>query len=281
MQSVVIIGAGEIGATTALALARLGCAREIRLVGNSGTVAAGKALDILQAGPVEGCDVRVTGSTDVMDAATASAVVIADRETLDGEWRDDAGLDMVRRVVQIAPDAPIVFAGPGQRQVLALAHRELRVARERLIGSAPGALVSAARAMVAVGAGCAAGDVALALVGVPGSWILAWNECTIAGAPITAALPPHVLAQMDRHTQASWPPGPYALASAAACCVAAILHNGRRRLTVFAALDGEYEARRVVAAVPVTLGASGIRSIHPPALSTRERVTLDTALQRG
>ena len=165
MQSVVIIGAGEIGATTALALARLECAREIRLVGASGTVAAGKALDILQSGPIEGVDVRVSGSTDVTAAAGAAAVVIADRETADGEWRDDAGLDLVRRVVQIAPHAPIVFAGAGQRGVLALAHRELRVPRERLIGSAPGALVSAARGMVAVGADCSADDVALAVVG--------------------------------------------------------------------------------------------------------------------
>ena len=163
----------------------------------------------------------------------------------------------MRRLVQIAPMRLSSSPGAGQRGVLALAHRELRVARERLIGSAPGALVSAARAMVAVGAGCSADDVALAVVGVPGSWILAWNECTVAGAPITAALPAHVLAQMDRHTQASWPPGPYALASAAARCVAAILRNGRRRLTVFAALEGEYEARRVVAAVPVTLGVVG------------------------
>src|SRR5918993_1393466 len=137
------------------------------------------------------------------------------------------------------------------------------------------------QSVVIIGAGEIGATTALALVGVPGSWILAWNECTVAGAPITAALPPHVLAQMDRHTQASWPPGPYALASAAARCVAAILCNARRRLTVFAALDGEYEARRVVAAVPVTLGTSGIRSIHPLALSIRERVTLDTALQRG
>src|ERR671912_1890007 len=107
MQSVVIIGAGEIGATTALALARLGCAREIRLVGNSGTVAAGKALDILQAGPIEGCDVRVTGSTDVTAAATASAVVIADRETLDGEWRGGGGVGFGGRGVERAPDRPV------------------------------------------------------------------------------------------------------------------------------------------------------------------------------
>jgi malate/lactate dehydrogenase len=63
--------------------------------------------------------------------------------------------------------------------------------------------------------------------------------------------------------------------------VQAILASSRRRLTVFASLDGEYDARGVVAAVPVTLGPSGIRAVHPPPLSTRERVTLDTALMRS
>jgi malate dehydrogenase len=281
MQTVAIIGAGEIGATTALTLARLECAGAIRLIDASGTVAAGKALDILQSGPIGGIDVRVSGSTDVSAAGGANVVVIADRASPEGEWRADAGLDLVRGLEQVAPGTPLVFAGAHQRDLLALAHRELRLARQRLIGSAPGALVSAARAMVAVGAGCSADDVALAVLGVPAAWILAWNECTVSGAPIATTLPAHVLARMDRHTQASWPPGPYALGSAAARCVAAILRSSRRRLTVFAALDGEYDARKVVAAVPVTLGGSGIRSIHPPTLSTRERVALDTALMRG
>jgi malate dehydrogenase len=280
MQTVAIIGAGEIGATTALTLARLGCAGAIRLIDSSGSVAEGKALDILQAGAIQGADGRVSGWTDVAAAAGAAVVVIADRAGADGEWQAD-GLELIRRLDQMAPGRPLVFAGAQQRGLLALAHRELRVGRLRLVGSAPGALVSAARAMVAVGAACSADDVALAVVGVPHSWILAWNECTVCGAPITASLPAHILAQMDRHTQGSWPPGPYALGSAAARCVAAILGNSRRRLTVFAALDGEYDVRRVVAAVPATLGASGILSVHPPALSTRERVTLDTALVRG
>ena len=281
MQTVAIIGAGDIGATAALTLARLECAGTIRLIDAGGTVATGKALDILQSRPIAGIDTRVTGSADLAAAAGAHVIVIADRASADGEWRGDAGLDLVRRLEQIAPGVPLVFAGAMQRDVLALALRELHLPRRRLVGSAPGALVSAARAMVAVGAGCSALDVALAVVGMPGAWILAWNECTVSGAPITAALPAHVLAQMDRHTQASWPPGPYALGSAAARCVAALLRNSHRRVTVFAALDGEYDARRVVAAVPVTLDVSGIRSIHPPVLSARERVTLDTALTRG
>ena len=87
---------------------------------------------------------------------------------------------------------------------------------------------------------------------------------------------------MDRHTQASWPPGPYALGvGRGAPASRRILENSRRRFTVFAVLDGEYDARRVVAAVPATLGVSGIRAMHPPGLSTRERVMLDTALSRA
>ena len=116
-----------------------------------------KALDILQSGPIAGIDIRVTGSTDMTAAAGAHVIVIADRASADGEWRGDAGLDLVRRLVQIAPGAPLVFAGARQREVLALAHRGSCASRgERLVGSAPGALVSAARAMVAVGAGCSA-----------------------------------------------------------------------------------------------------------------------------
>ncbi len=281
MPRVAIIGAGDIGATTALTLARRECAGSITLIDGSGAIAAGKALDILQSGPISGVDVHVSGATDVTAAAGAAVVLIADRAGADGEWRGDAGLDLVRRLQQIAPEAPLVFAGAHARDLLALAHRELRADRRRFIGSAPGALVSAARAMAAVGAGCSADDVALAVVGVPGSWILAWTECTVSGAPITASTPAHLLAQIERHTQASWPPGPYALGSAAARLVAGILESSRRRFTVFAVLDGEYDARRVVAAVPATLGLSGIRALHPPDLSTRERVMLDTALSRG
>ena len=122
---------------------------------------------------------------------------------------------------------------------------------------------------------------ALAAVGVPGSWVIAWNECTVSGAPLTASLPPHAIAQMERHAHASWPPGPHALGSAAARVVQAMLASSRRRITAFASLEGEYDVRGVVAAVPVTLGPAGIRSVHPPALSTRERVTLDTALMRS
>ena len=54
MQRVAIVGAGETGATAALTLARLECAGEITLIDAGGSIAAGKALDILQSGPIAG-----------------------------------------------------------------------------------------------------------------------------------------------------------------------------------------------------------------------------------
>jgi malate dehydrogenase len=279
METVAIIGAGDIGAATARALAQLQCAGEIRLIDRQADVAAGKALDIQQAGPIEGFDVRLSGSSDLMAALGAAVVVVADPVGGEGEWRGEGALELVRRLADAVPDAPLAFAGPDHRELLTRAHRELRVERRRLIGSAPGALVAAARAMVAVAAGCSAEDVGLAVVGVPGSWIFAWSECTVAGSPI--AVPPHAMAQMNRHAQACWPPGPYALGSAAARTVAGVLVSSRRRFHVFTMLDGEYDVRWIVAALPATLSRSGIHALWPPALSTRERVTLDTALSRG
>jgi malate dehydrogenase len=278
MQTVAIIGAGAIGALTARCLAALELVSAIRLIDATGTVAAGKALDLLQAGPVDGSDTRITGSTALGDAAGADAVVVADRAGADGEWQGDAGLEMVRRLLGIVPGVPLVFAGAAQRQLMAVTLLELGVPSARVIGTAPEALTSAARALVGAAADCSALDVALAVVGVPGAWIPAWAECTLAATPISAALPPHVLLRLEQQIAASWPPGAYSLASAAAHGVRAVLSASRRRVTCFAALDGELYGRPVVAAVPVTVWPAGVRQVHIPALSARERLSFETAL---
>jgi len=281
MTRVAIIGAGEIGAITARALASLECASTVCLIDPTGSAAAGKALDILQAAAIEGTAVDVIGGTDIESAAGVDVVVLADRHGADVEWEGDAGIELVRRLLEIAPVAPVLFAGSRHRELIARAVRELGAPRRRLVGSAPEALVSAGRALVAVTGSCSALDVALAVVGMPDAWIAAWNECTIAGIPAVDVLPPHALRRVEHQLAASWPPGPYSLGSSAARCAAAILGSSRRRRTVYAVLDGEYDVRRVVAAVPVVLGPTGVREVHPPALSTRERVALETALARG
>ena len=79
MQDVAIIGAGELGGATAHALARSNLVRSITLIDDTRRVAAGKALDIAQAAPVEGFATQVSGATDVSVAAGASIVILADR----------------------------------------------------------------------------------------------------------------------------------------------------------------------------------------------------------
>ncbi len=88
MREVAIIGAGELGGAVAHALAKSEVARVITLIDESGepaTVAAGKALDIAQAGPVERFATELAGSTDLYRAAGVDLIVVADRFR-GGEW---------------------------------------------------------------------------------------------------------------------------------------------------------------------------------------------------
>src|ERR1700704_3467637 len=104
MREVAIVGAGEQGGLVAHALARRNAADIVRLIDDNGRVAEGKALDISQAGAVEGFAGTVTALTDLSAAAGAGVVVIADRVSGPGgtgspgneEWQGDAGLTLVR-----------------------------------------------------------------------------------------------------------------------------------------------------------------------------------------
>jgi malate/lactate dehydrogenase len=281
MQAVAIIGAGELGATTARALAhRLGTGT-IHLIDDAAAVASGKALDIRQAGAIEGNHAAVAGSGRLDDAAGARVVVLADRAGAEGEWHGDAALERLRRVLDVAPRAVVVFAGARQASLLGLAHRELRVPRERLVGTAPEALASAVRALAALHAGVSSGEVSIPLLGSPSRWVFGWNDAHAAGTRLDSILGAAEMARLEARGQASWPPGPYTLGSAAARVVGASLRLSPRRFSVFAVLDGEYGARGAVMAVPATLGPHGVQQVHTPALSAREQVALQVALHSG
>ena len=144
MQNVAIIGAGELGGATAHALARSNLVRSITLIDETRRVAAGKALDIAQAAPVEGFATQVSGAADLSMAAGASIVILADRVT-GGEWQGEDGLVLLKRLLQTASGAVILCAGPSQRELVDCGVRELKMARARLFGSARGSLAAAVR----------------------------------------------------------------------------------------------------------------------------------------
>ena len=124
MSDVAILGAGPIGAAIAHKLAERERVRTIRLIDPAGTVAAGKALDIAQSGPVDGFDTRVSGASEVLAAAAAAVIVVADG-VAEGEWAGETGLAMLGQIVRAGTTAPFVFTGPSQISLLERCFQEL------------------------------------------------------------------------------------------------------------------------------------------------------------
>ena len=277
MHTVAILGAGDLGAETARALACQDLVTRILLVDAAAAVAAGKALDIQQSGPVEGFDTRLDGTADLTRLMGADVVVLADDYGL-GEIVGERALQLVERAHQMAPRAVLLAAGAGQRAVLGMAMRELRIPATRLIGAAPLAAVSAARALVAMDLAASPAEVSLTVLGAPPGWIVGWTDGSLGGTPLTQLLTPPRIARIERQLQSSWPAGVYQLASAAAAVVGAMFTESRRRLCCFAS-DGDRLGTPVHVAVPVLLGPTGIREIHTPRLDARDRIALDALLR--
>ena len=158
--------------------------------------------------------------------------------------------------------APMLFARAHQRELMARA--VIRAAPARGGGcSDPPRSRSSPRcgrwpALALDGTGV---EVSLRVVGVPPQpAVVAWEEATAFGQPLVVA------AAGARHRRRSsaripglWPPGPYALASAAARVAEAIAHGSRRRFSCFVALESG-PARDAVVAMPVELGPRGDRA---------------------
>ncbi len=278
MRDVAIIGAGDLGGALAHVLARRDAAGLVRLIDETGRIAAGKALDIAQAAPVESFATRLHGSTDLTDAAGAAIVVIADRAGA-GEWQGDDGVMLLRRLMGSIAGAVVVCAGASQRELVERGVRELGLCRDRLFGSAPGALVAAARAIVALEAGGSPRDVALSILGVPPArLVIPWDDAAIDGFSATRALDEPTRRRISARVPALWPPGAYALANAAAGVVEAVNGRSRRGAICFVAPDDSSGVRARAAALPVRLGPAGIVEVVVPRLNAHDRVALENAM---
>jgi malate/lactate dehydrogenase len=271
MSTVCIIGAGDIAGAAAHALARGERVSRVLLIDADGKVAAGKALDIQQSGAVDLFHVRLDGSDDASRVAGCAAVIVADRFGRPGaEWQGEDGLAMVTRLASYAGDAPIVFAGAMQAELLRASAREAHIARERL---------AAVRAMVAMEARCSPAEVDLTVLGTPPvGFVVPWSEASIGGYSLERVLSQVELARIEARVARLWPPGPFALGLAAARVTEALVRHSRRAFSVLLVLEGEFGVRGRVGALPVNLSPLGIANTRVPTLNTRERVRLETAL---
>jgi malate/lactate dehydrogenase len=293
MSVVAIFGAGELGGALAAKLAARARIREIRLIDPAAGVAAGKALDILQAAPIEQSATRIIASAATDDAAAvdtitdASVIVLADQIGKPGtpavEIQGESGLVLLRRIRERNSRATIVCAGASQAWLIAHAVTELSIARAQIVGSAPYALVSALRALVALELNGSAQDVSITLAGTPpNDVIVPWHAASANGDTLDRLLDHGTLRRLDAKVRFLWPPGPYALASAASRVIEALIFGSPRTFCGFVAIAGASGggAPRTLA-LPLRLDArTGARALDVPSLSAMQRSALDLVLPR-
>jgi hypothetical protein len=279
MPTIAVVGAGALGGAVAQKLATRGRTNAVRLIDPDVKVAEGKALDIQQAAPIEQFSTVLSSADSVTAAAGADVVVIADLvET--GEIAGEGGLGLLRQLARIGESQPIVFAGASQRELIGRARAELHIIASRLIGSAPFALESCVRSVVAALLDASPADLSIGVVGVPPrDAVIAWEAAAAFNQPLAAVLPPHHMAAVSLRLPALWPPSTYTLASAASRVAEAVALGSRQRYTCFVGLDTAHQGRNIVAAVPVALARGGIERVLDPALSRHERTAFENGLR--
>jgi malate dehydrogenase len=286
----VVGGAGNVGATVARAVANLELA-DVVLVDIAETKAAGLALDMLQACPIEGSDSRLTGGSDYAMAEGSDVVVVTSGvPRKPGMSRDDLlqvnfkiMQQVTEQVVKHAPGAVIVpVANPLDAMAQAI-YKLSGFPRERVIGMA-GILDSARmRAFIATELNVSVENVHAFVLGGHGDTMVPLPRySTVAGIPITALLPKERIDAICQRTAnggaeitklvgtSAW----YAPGLAAAEMVEAILKDKKKIVPCSVYLKGEYGVHDQFLGVPVKLGAGGFEQVIEIDLQDDERAAL-------
>jgi hypothetical protein len=157
-------------------------------------------------------------------------------------------------------------------------YRDLDVSRDRLVGTAPSALIGAVRGMTGLELGLSSVD--LVLVGRPPAFVVGWTAATVSGALVSDRLAAHKLLAISNAVPRLWPPGPHAIGSATAPVVEALCFGSRHLHSALTILDGELGARGRAVMLPLQLGLGQVRSRVMPSLSEQERTALLNGLSR-
>lgn len=283
-----IVGAGNVGATAAhwAASKELG---DIVLVDVVPGVPQGKALDLSQAGPIEGFDANIIGTNDYEATAGSDVVVItAGIARKPGMSRDDLlktnyeiVSSVVREVVARSPETVIIVVSNPVDVMTYVAYKESGFPKERVVGQA-GVLDSTRfRTFIAMELGISVEDVSAFVMGAHGDSMVPLIRYSYAGGiPIEKLIPKErleAIAERTRHGGAEivnllkTGSAYYAPASATVQMVEAVIKDKKRLIPAIAYLDGEYGQKDVYAGVPVILGQGGVEKVLEIDLTDEER----------
>jgi malate dehydrogenase len=272
-QTIAVIGAGELGATLARRLAAAELFRRVLLLDPDAGRAKGKALDILQSGPVEGFDTRVEGGP-LEDLGEVDAVALADPPALEAGHLPSEAAEVLDRIRAAAGRAPLVVAG-GHPGVVEMAV-EKGHPRERVVGSGPVAIASALRWHLALALEGRPRDVAATVLGRPPDRLLIpRGTALVGGLPVDRLSPSAARTALSR-VAGRWP-GPVALAAAAVRVLEALWSADASVLPVLVVLAGEYGHRGRALAVPARLGRGRVLGVVELELDPVDRVAFDNA----
>lgn len=272
---VAILGADELGATLARRLAERERARNVFLVDANEGRARGKALDMLQSGPVEGYDTQIAGAADLPEGCEVA--IAADPPELEGRSSREAA-EWARSLVPRLGPALLLVAGDHGPTIVEAAVRA-GFPREQVVGSAPLAWAGALRRRLAGELGVSAPGIGLTVLGLPPEHLVVpGRSVTASGLPAEALSSTALRRAVEAVRRRAL--GPVALATAAERVLAALLGPPGTVLPVWAMLDGEFGHRGVALAVPARLGAGKLQAIVEFPLEPVERIAFDNAAQK-
>jgi malate dehydrogenase len=289
VKTITVVGAGNVGATTAQRIAEKHLAQRVVMVDVAEGIPQGKALDQLQSGPIEGFDSVVVGTNDYAETAGSDVVVItAGIARKPGMSRDDllaTNAGIVRQVSEEikarSPNAILVIVSNPLDVMCYVAKKVTGFPRERVIGMAGVLDTARYRAFLAEALDVSVRDIQAMVLGGHGDTMVPLiSYTTLSGIPVTQLLDKAKLdavvtrtrnggAEIVKHLKTG--SAYYAPSAAAVEMVEAIVRDQKRVLPCAAWLEGEYGMRDLFLGVPCKLGRRGLEKIYEVELTAAER----------
>ena len=292
MNTITVVGAGNVGATTAQRLAEKELARRVVLIDVVEGVPQGKGLDQWETAPIEGFDTRVVG-TNGYDEAEGSElfVVTAGIARKPGMSREDllnTNVNIVKSVAQeirrVAPKAIVIVVSNPLDTMCYVMKEVLGAPRERVIGMAGVLDTARYRSFIAEALNVSVEDIQAMVLGGHGDTMVPLTSyTTVSGIPVTQLMPQEDLEKIVDRTRNGGAEivsflktgsAYYAPSAAAVQMVEAIVKDKKRVLPAAAWLQGEYGFRDIFLGVPCKLGAKGLEQVLEVDLTSRERIAL-------
>jgi malate dehydrogenase len=290
-NKVTVVGGGNVGASCAMNLAFKELA-DVVLVDVVEGVPQGKGLDMLQSGPVEGYDVRITGANDYEATANSDVVVItAGLARKPGMSRDDLLLknyevvkSVTEQVVKHSPNTILVLVTNPLDAMCWTAYQTSKFPKNRVIGMAGVLDTARFRTFIAAELNVSVENVTAVVLGGHGDTMVPIVRLSsVSGIPLTELLDAATLDKLVTRTRNGGAEivkllgtgsAYYAPSAAAVEMVESILKDKKKVLPCAAYLEGEYGVNGLFVGVPVKLGSNGIEKVYEIALTADEKAML-------